>query len=1060
MSTKGKVPDAASASIKGGGRVALTSDLEDAIVDLLWKRRDPKRPLVSRSKSFSDDGDQGSVSSDHDDAHRRRTFLKRLVTDHERHVLSLRLNQVSLRSEESTQVLSNSKDSKQTMSKPNTPGGKVRLELVEAMYKCQEKWNAGPTRKTVVFERSTAIDAVLKQAKEKLKLKKKAVRCFYVDRKHEIDLTKNLEGVEDGSILYVSTHQPTPKKEIIIDEQNDDSFPDPLLMVKQVYASRTRVFRCRAPLSLRQSSGHVRELPPLPEFRAQLPAANFRSEILSALDQSRVVIICGATGCGKSTQIPQYILDEMQAAGYDGNIVVTQPRRVAATTLAQRVAFERQEKVGSSVGYQVRLDAAVSNSTRITFMTIGILLRRLTMSFDVKEAPLSDISHLVIDEIHERDINTDFCLAILQSVLVRNPLVKIILMSATTTPDLFVRYFRSDLLGIEPAVLTIPGRSFQVDTFWLDDVEKTIGKQLHGWSEEVELPTKESLSPRAAVAIDNSFLSSLVFHLAQTSPSDVAVLIFLPGRAEIESLVRTLIKDDNNEPGLLDIHTLHSSVSQAVQKAAFQPARGGKVKVVLATNVAETSITIPDVCIVIDTGRVKESRYNSEARMKELVTVWTSQASVAQRAGRAGRTRQGSCYCLYTKTFAQKHMLERTTPEILRTPLEELILQCCLLYENRMDRADEKSNASSARMGLAPVSLLSKTPDPPPDENVTHACLHLLEIGALHLVSGEGEHMRVRLTPLGYHLSQLPLDAKIGKILVVGCMLGCVEPALTIAASLSSSKSAFWSNAREKQEALIESGFGGVDWGGGTVKGDSIAFVAIYDRWSSHTNDHLRFRFAKDNGIDHNVLSDICNLREQFRACLIDAGLIVSKEDVGSHSGDALLTSCCLAAGLYPNVARLMRPVRGKGGYNCGRLLTKDGDMCTPGNGSFQGRRVRKASETGRDVYAVYHSKHQTTGATMEATTRQKLKVFLSDVNFISRFALLLFGGNLEVKENVILVDKWLKFKVGDRGRITAVLLTEFRQELDTVLLDRLSGRSAEGSDEVIKMVVRLLKDE
>ena len=1046
--------------------MALTSDLEFAIIDLLWKRRDPKRPLVPRSKSFSD-GDQDNVSSEHDDAHRRRTFLKRLVTDHERHVLSLRLNQVSLRAEESRPVQSSREDTGQPMSKAKAQGGKVRLELVEAIYKCQDKWKAGPTRKTVVFERSTAIDTILKQAKEKLKLKKKVVRCFYVDGKHELDLTKNLEGVEDGSILYVSSHQPSLKEDTITVEHNCDSSPDPLLMVKQVYASRPRVYSSRSLLSQSQHLDTPRELPSLPDFRAQLPAANFRSEILSALDQSRVVIICGATGCGKSTQIPQYILDAMQAADYDGNIVVTQPRRVAATTLAQRVAFERQEKVGSSVGYQVRLDAAVSNSTRITYMTIGILLRRLTMSFDVKEVPLSDISHLVIDEIHERDINTDFCLAILQSVLVRNPLVKIILMSATTTPDLFVRYFRSERLGIEPAVLTIPGRSFQVDTFWLDDVEKMIGKQLHGWSEEVESPNRKEnqyealrLSPRAAVAIDNSFISSLVFHLVQTSPSDVAVLIFLPGRAEIESLARTLGKVDGSEPGLLDIHMLHSSVSQAAQKAAFQPARGGKVKVVLATNVAETSITIPDVCIVIDTGRVKESRFNSEARIKELVTVWTSQASVAQRAGRAGRTRQGSCYCLYTKTFAQKHMLERTTPEILRTPLDELILQCCLLHENRMDRADEKSNASSTRVGLAPVNLLSKTPDPPPEESVIHACLHLVEIGAVQLISGEGEDMRVRLTPLGYHLSQLPLDAKIGKILVVGCMLGCVEPSLTIAASLSSSRSAFWTSGREKQEALIESGFGGVDWIGGTVEGDSIAFVAVYNRWSSHVNDHFRFRFAKDNCLDHNVLTDIRNLREQFRACLIDAGFLVSKEDVGSHSGDALLTSCCLAAGFYPNVARLMRPVRGKGGYYGGRLLTKDGDTCIPGNGSFQGRRVRKASETGRDVYAVYHSKHQTTGASKEATTVHAKKVFLTDVNFISRFALLLFGGSLEVKENFILVDQWLKFKVGDRGRIAAVLMTEFRQELDMVLLNRLSGMSAEGSEDVIEMVVRLLKEE
>ena len=404
-----------------------------------------------------------------------------------------------------------------------------------------------------------------------------------------------------------------------------------------------------------------RDLPPLPHSRAQLPAASFRSEILSALDRSRVVIICGTTGCGKSTQIPQYILDEMQAADYDGNIVVTQPRRVAATSLAQRVADERQKKVGSTIGYQVRLDAAVSDSTRITYMTIGILLRKLTMAFDTKEGPLSDISHLVIDEVHERDVNTDFCLAILQSVLVRHPHLKIILMSATTLPDLLVRYFRSERLGIEPTVLEIPGRSFQVETFWLDDIEKMVERKLNGWSEEVESPHL-LISRRAEAAIDNTFVSRLVFHLVQTSESRVAILIFLPGRAEIESLARTLRNDHSDVPGLLEIRILHSSVSQAIQKSAFHQSNVGKVKVVLATNVAETSITIPDISVVIDTGRVKESRYNVSAQMKELVTVWTSQASIKQRAGRAGRTRSGSCYCIYTRSFAQKHMLERTTP--------------------------------------------------------------------------------------------------------------------------------------------------------------------------------------------------------------------------------------------------------------------------------------------------------------------------------------------------------------------------------------------------------------
>lgn len=316
----------------------------------------------------------------------------------------------------------------------------------------------------------------------------------------------------------------------------------------------------------------------------------------------------------------------------------------------------------------------------------------------------------------------------------------------------------------------------------------------------------------------------------------------------------------------------------------------------------------------------------------------------------------------------------------------------------------------------------------------------------------------------------------------MGCILNCLDPALTIAATLSHTKSCFsprWSNCKEgdwakkleTRKTLIENGFGGQDWKGGTVKGDLIACIAAYDAWSHRTSHRERVSFCSMNALDNAAFKDIHSLRAQFKEYLVDAGFVQASgndtfEPGGSTSGsndDALLTSCCLVAGLYPNIATLMRPR--KAGFRAGRLLTKDADVCRPSSSSFQMQRVKNASESGKDAYAVYHAKHRTLGTTVDA--KAKGEVFLNQVNFVSRFTLLLFGGELEIRDNAVIVDKWLKFKVGDKGVATAVLLLELRNELDKVLLRRISLTSSqEGSEQLqreceqILQVVRLLLKE
>lgn len=806
----------------------------------------------------------------------------------------------------------------------------------------------------------------------------------------------------------------------------------------------------------------------------------------------------------------------MKAVGCESeaNILVTQPRRVAATSLAMRVSNERFSpspgRDGSVVGYNVRLSKAVSDTTKITYCTVGVLLRMLVASYnddddlmtDVNNdkadvnpnTPLSDVSHIIIDEVHERDLNTDFALTLLKPLLSINKNISIILMSATASAELFANYFRISNLNIDPKVFQIPGRTFPVETKWLSDCEQLLSKGLVGWKNDISHSDTtnrigdddKSLSLRATAKIDYHFIAQLIKFLSKqqceskdnvinSTKTNGAILIFLPGKGEIQSLKQVLLKDSLlSDKKKCSILQLHSSLSPQEQWLAFQPVTNGIVKLVLATNVAETSITIPDISVVIDTGRVKESRFNASTRIRELVTVWTSQASAKQRAGRAGRTGPGICYKLYSEEFSHGMMLQQTPPEIVRSPLEEIVLQVCLLKEQ-----------SGNKEGISPMKFLSMAPQPPSKKRLSEACNHLLQIGALTSMSGEDENL-FRLTPLGYHLSHLPMDANVGKILVIGCILKCIEPALTIAAALSCSKSCWLSYlpgvdcsrsiARQLQEKIVRDGFGGEAWSHGTVKGDLIGVIAAFNTWIlSGTNESERKKFANENALDNNALLELKGLRNQFKDILTLSGLWVktkhAKKNTGNNNNDALLTSCCLVAGLYPNIATLFRPSR-ENKINSGQLITKDGDSCVASSESFQVQRLKNAQEKGRDAYAVYHSKHRTVGTTDSSTASLKAsrKIFLSGINFVSRYSILLFGGEIEVHKNYILVDNWLKFKIAEdsneSGRkqsatqANAILIQELRNELDNVMLKCIISENSENERDKVIEIVRILLSE
>jgi len=332
----------------------------------------------------------------------------------------------------------------------------------------------------------------------------------------------------------------------------------------------------------------------------------------------------------KSTQVPQFILEGMKAMNCNDetNIIVTQPRRVAATSLAKRVSDERNlpapGRVGSEIGYNVRLAKAMSKDTKIVYCTVGVLLRMTVNPMESygddddddddvdgesqsSPVPLSRITHVIIDEVHERDLTTDFALTLLRPLLSVNKRISIILMSATASASLFVNFFRDAELGIEPKVFDIPGRTFPVETRWLEDCEKVVSDRLNGWSSfEKDLDagfdgegSNVALSPRATAKIDNDFIGNLIKSIAQRQWNEDAamncnedkengsILVFLPGKGEIEALSRTLYKDPQlGNKSKCSILQLHSTLTPSEQWRAFQPVKYGVVKIVLSTNIA------------------------------------------------------------------------------------------------------------------------------------------------------------------------------------------------------------------------------------------------------------------------------------------------------------------------------------------------------------------------------------------------------------------------------------------------------------------------------------------
>ncbi|CAH8264868.1 unnamed protein product [Arabidopsis lyrata] len=770
-------------------------------------------------------------------------------------------------------------------------------------------------------------------------------------------------------------------------------------------------------------------------FREKLPAFKMKEGFLNSVSENQVLVVSGETGCGKTTQLPQFLLEEEISSlrGADCNIICTQPRRISAISVASRISAERGESIGESVGYQIRLESKRSDQTRLLFCTTGVLLRRL-----IEDPNLTNVSHLLVDEIHERGMNEDFLLIILRDLLPRRPDLRLILMSATINADMFSTYF-----GNSPT-MHIPGFTFPVAELFLEDVlEKSRysikssdsgnyqgnsrGRRRDSESKKDDLTTlfedidinshyksyssatRNSLEAWSGAQIDVDLVEATIEYICRLEGGG-AILVFLTGWDEISKLLEKI--NGNNllgDSSKFLVLPLHGSMPTVNQREIFDRPPPNKRKIVLATNIAESSITIDDVVYVVDCGKAKETSYDALNKVACLLPSWISKASAHQRRGRAGRVQAGVCYRLYPKVIYDAFP-QYQLPEIIRTPLQELCL-----------------HIKSLQVGSI-GSFLAKALQPPDALAVENAIELLKTIGALNDME--------ELTPLGRHLCTLPVDPNIGKMLLIGAIFQCVNPALTIAAALAY-RSPFVLPLNRKEEADEAKRYFA-----GDSCSDHIALLKAYEGYRDAKRGGNEKDFCWQNFLSPVTLRMMEDMRNQFLDLLSDIGFVdKSKPNAyNQYSHDMEMISAILCAGLYPNVVQCKR--RGKRTA----FYTKELGKVDIHPGSVNAR-VNLFSLP----YLVYSEKVKTTS------------VYIRDSTNISDYALLMFGGNLmpsKTGEGIEMLGGYLHFSA---SKNVLDLIQRLRGEVDKLLNKKIEDPSLDITVEgkgVVSAVVELLRSQ
>ncbi|KAI8824026.1 P-loop containing nucleoside triphosphate hydrolase protein, partial [Fimicolochytrium jonesii] len=658
----------------------------------------------------------------------------------------------------------------------------------------------------------------------------------------------------------------------------------------------------------------------------KLPIFTRYQEIMAAIDNNAVTILAAETGAGKTTQIPQFILahENLKRAKEGGtnttNIVITQPRRIAAISVAQRVANERGEQVGrnSAIGYTVRFDdkrptTDPANGHAI-FCTSGILLKRLQ-----QDPQLRNVSHIILDEVHERDLNTDLLLIIVRQLVKARPDLRVILMSATAETELFQSYFRGfGTVGPDrsPPIINVKGRMFPVEQHFLEDIEhllqapRALPARFNPSKESVHWYRNETgpmIAARGDDPVPYDYIEALIAHIA-TCRDEGAILVFLPGWQEIDTLQQRLREDERYRVGFANermfrIFPLHSQVPTDKQQAVFEPAPPGVRKIILSTNIAETSVTINDVVYVIDLAKLRMNSYDADRRISSLNSVFASLSNLRQRSGRAGRVRPGMYFSLLSHKRKQR-LPYSMPPELLRVDLQATVLK-----------------VKSLNLARRVADVFAAAPQSPNPGAVIRAVQDLQSLGALD--------SKEELTTIGQVLSNMPVDPWIGKMVLEAATLGCLDPILTIAGGMEIGRGIFAIHPDEKDKgrAHILTRYAR------DTESDHLTLLQAFRGWKK-VHDNGRFadskQYAFRNYLHHTSLQNIERSRQQLLKILEDAGFVSRqrRRDVGEEAGAAVarssglegmvgdersnalahnfaLVRAVICGALYPNVAEI-----------------------------------------------------------------------------------------------------------------------------------------------------------